>query len=130
MGHHPSLRFKLTVAFAALSSFVVIGISALVGVIASCQVERSSSALLTEVAYQMRDKLDEGMFERFRDIGVAASLNTNLLGPKTAAGWRALVNKLQTTYPAYAWIGFADAQGTVVAATGGMLEGRSVVARP
>jgi two-component sensor histidine kinase len=129
-GYRPSLRLKLIVAFTILSSVVVTGISMLVGAIASRQVERSSSAMLTEVAHQMRDKLDTGMFERFRDIGVAASLTKHLLGPGSADGWRSLVNRLQATYPLYAWIGFTDAQGTVVASTGGLLEGKDVGARP
>lgn len=129
-GYRPSLRLKLIVAFAILSSFVVAGLSILVGTIASKQVERSSKALLTEVAHQMRDKLDTGMFERFRDIGVAASLTRNMLGPNTADGWRVLVNRLQATYPLYAWIGFTDVRGMVVASTGGLLEGKDVSARP
>jgi two-component sensor histidine kinase/PAS domain-containing protein len=110
--------------------FAVAGLSTVVGSLASRQVETSTSALLTEVAHQMRDKLDAGMFERFRDISVAASLNPQLLAPRNATGWRALVDKLQTTYPAYAWIGFADTAGTVTAATGGLLEGKSVESRP
>jgi two-component sensor histidine kinase len=129
-GYRPSLRLKLIVAFAILSSFVVTGLGILAGAVASRQVERSSSALLTEVAHQMRDKLDTGMFERFRDIGVAASLTRHLLGPGNADGWRSLVSRLQATYPLYAWIGFTDVQGMVVAATGGLLEGKDVSARP
>src|SRR5690606_12216270 len=37
---------------------------------------------------------------------------------------------LQQSYPTYAWIGLTDAQGRVVAATRGMLEGADVSARP
>jgi diguanylate cyclase (GGDEF)-like protein len=43
---------------------------------------------------------------------------------------RQTLERLQSSYPDYAWIGYATPDGTVRAATQGMLEGQSVQARP
>lgn len=84
--------------------------------------------LLTTKAAQMRYRLDRAMFERFRDIGNAASIETLRTG--TLEERRALLDRLRDSYRDYGWIGFADARGTVVAATDGLLEGQDVSSRP
>jgi diguanylate cyclase (GGDEF)-like protein len=43
---------------------------------------------------------------------------------------RQALEQLQKTFADFAWIGFARVDGTVVAATGGLLEGKSVNTRP
>ena len=43
---------------------------------------------------------------------------------------RQVLEQLRTSYPDYAWIGYATPDGTVHAATQGMLEGQSVRERP
>ncbi|GGB45467.1 hypothetical protein GCM10011505_28380 [Tistrella bauzanensis] len=83
---------------------------------------------LREVAFQMSDKLDRSMFERWRDIRIMAQ-RPLLRRPETAAQREALM-ALQNTYPDYAWIGITDPQGRVTAATGRLLEGQDVSARP
>ena len=85
-------------------------------------------ALLTTMAAQMRYRLDRAMFERFRDIGNAASIETLRSG--TPEEKRALLDRLRDSYRDYAWIGFADTTGTVVAGTDGLLEGQVVSSRP
>ncbi|WP_176793565.1 diguanylate cyclase domain-containing protein [Rhodospira trueperi] len=45
-------------------------------------------------------------------------------------GVRELLDSLQTSVPSFAWIGRLDADGTVVAATGGILEGVNIAHRP
>ena len=43
---------------------------------------------------------------------------------------RRALEQLQETFSDFAWIGFADVDGKVVASTGGLLQGESVAARP
>src|SRR4029078_345256 len=43
---------------------------------------------------------------------------------------RRALEQLQSTFSDLAWIGFADVDGKVVGATGGLLAGKSVAARP
>jgi hypothetical protein len=71
----------------------------------------------------MADKLDRGMFERYRDIQILASLDSIRQSSYPVAVKRSLLEKLQSTYPDYAWIGLTNQQGVVLASTGKVLEG-------
>lgn len=121
----------LVLALGLLIAVSTMATSLVLGQMARRQAGAEAIARLSEAAAQMRDRLDQGMFERWRDIQVAAALDMPSLPDDALAGRRrALLDRLRTTYPAYAWIGFTDAAGTVVAAAGGLLEGQSVAARP
>lgn len=66
---------------------------------------------------------------REREIMLAAAL----IGQSRlsdAAAIRLLLEKLKGEQSSYAWVGLTDASGTVLAATGALLEGRDVSARP
>lgn len=79
------------------------------------------------LAAHMAATVDVAMFERFRELQLISSLEPlQGLWRSDAATIRATLNKLQASLPAYAWIGLASPDGTVLAATQGMLEGRSV----
>lgn len=96
----------------------------------SIQLEADVGQSFAELAYQMTDKLDRGIFERYHDIQILSTLepirNPNIPIPQK----RELLQKLQSTYPDYAWIGLSDQQGKVVVATGKLLEGENVASRP
>lgn len=86
---------------------------------------------MTEMATAMAVALDAKMFERYREIQ-----NLSGLAPLTPvwqgdpAEARRVLNAMQASLPAYAWLGFATPDGRVQAASQGMLEGASVAARP
>lgn len=86
---------------------------------------------LTQLAEVMASRLDRGMFERYREIGTIAGMDA-LRGVWAANpdALRDLLERMQLSYPDYAWIGYVRKDGTVVAATKGMLEGVSVAQRP
>ncbi len=92
--------------------------------------EASIGHSLAKLAYQMADKLDRGMFERYRDIQILSSLDPVRTAGDPSGTRRALLEKLQATYPDYAWIGLTNAQGRVLASTGALLEGQNVSKRP
>ncbi len=119
----------LALALGALVALSTMGTSLVLGEIAGRRAEAEARRQLADAAGQMRDRLDQGMFERWRDIQVAASLDPLFGDGASPERRRTLLERLQSTYPAYAWIGFTDAGGTVLAATGGLLEGKSVAAR-
>ena len=86
---------------------------------------------LQQVARSLAARLDQDMAERLREIRNMAVLDP--LQPHWLENTRSLRNVLemmQRTLPDYAWIGFADRDGRVRAATGGILEGASVGSRP
>ncbi|WP_375455334.1 ATP-binding protein [uncultured Methylobacterium sp.] len=93
--------------------------------------ERLKSQIGTEmaaVADQVRNVLDRSMYARWRDIRILASVaQTAAPTPDARRVW---LDAMRQTFPAYAWIGFADRDGVVTASTGRVLEGATVQARP
>jgi len=86
---------------------------------------------LTLIARTMAQRLDQTMFDRYREVRNVAELD--FLRPvwtRDPAVIRTTLDQLQSSLDHYAWIGFASPDGTVVAATQGMLEGASVAQRP
>lgn len=94
------------------------------------QVQREINESLTEVAFQMQDKLDRGMFERYRDVQIAASLSEIFQPDAPRETQRRWLENLQKSFPSYSWIGLTDVSGKVLASTKGILEGVDVSARP
>lgn len=87
-------------------------------------------ANLQEVAQQMRDKIELGLDERYRDLAVAASILSADLKAGRMHRVQAMLNELQATYDDYAWIGLASPRGDVMASANGVLAGADVSARP
>ncbi|MGZ5270691.1 MAG: ATP-binding protein [Ramlibacter sp.] len=94
--------------------------------IASDQVRSSIGGNLAELANQTTTRLDRAMFERYREVGLMAQR----LGSLEPAQVRAELEAMQRTYANYAWIGYVEPSGRVQAATGGVLVGADVSARP
>jgi diguanylate cyclase (GGDEF)-like protein len=92
---------------------------------------RDANLELVALARTMSDRLDQNMFERYREIGNLARLEP-LRGvwQDNPARARAILMQLQHGLSDYAWLGLADSNGAVRAATRGMLEGVSVAQRP
>ena len=124
------LRYTLALGFGLFGAALTFALSGVLENFASRQLRTQIDAELASTASQMRDKLDRGMFERFRDIQIAASL-IDVFSPEAPRNaQRAWLETLQATFPDYAWIGFTDASGKVLSATGGLLEGADVSSRP
>ncbi|GGM17003.1 hypothetical protein GCM10010841_26610 [Deinococcus aerophilus] len=124
------LKTLLTVLLAGL--FLIFGSieTALNTRASSLQLQQKVGQSLQQLAYEMTDKLDRGMFERSRDVEILSELEVFRARPASADQQRLLLEKLKSTYPSYAWIGLASVQGTILASTGGLLEGQSVAQRP
>ena len=84
---------------------------------------------LQQLSWQMRDSLNRVIEQATGDAMLLADLPQvrNANSPQEA---RAVLESLQRTFPDYAWIGIADMDGKVQAATGSMLEGANVGQRP
>ena len=110
---------------------LVVTVAATAAYVARQQATARVELAMVSVATNMADRLDARMFERFREIRNIAGLeplqDTWQGGPDSI---RSVLEQMQSTLPEYAWIGFALPDGTVKAATDGMLEGVSVAERP
>ena len=122
------LRSLLATAFALLALALTLVGAVSVQHLASARLRERIGGEVAGLAAQIRTLLDAAMYERWSDMQVLARIAATV--PSDAAGRRAWIEALQQAYPSYAWIGFAQADGTVTASTKSLLEGVSVAARP
>ncbi|UYN99570.1 MAG: GGDEF domain-containing protein [Devosia sp.] len=117
---------------ATLLCLVLVGAMTLVTAqVGSEQARLRAEAGMVSLAHGMSDRLEARMGERYREIANIAAMSP--LAPiweSTPGDIRGLLEQLAESDSDYTWIGFAGADGTVIAATGGMLEGASVAERP
>ncbi|AFZ69277.1 sensor histidine kinase [Deinococcus peraridilitoris] len=124
------LQTHLALTIALITLLLTFLLSAAVGTLAARQVEQDVHNSLKQLAYQLSLTLDRGMHERYRELQVISTLEVIRQPSANPRFQRALLDKLQVTYPAYAWIGLTDPDGRVRVATGALLEGANVSARP
>ncbi|MDE1146746.1 MAG: ATP-binding protein [Azospirillaceae bacterium] len=125
-----SLRLRLALTFGVLVALATLAATLVIGDLAAARVRADIARQMADIAFQTRDKLDRGMFERWRDVQVAASLDSIFKVGTEEARQRRWLDRLKQTFPSYAWIGFADPQGHVVVSADGVLEGADVSERP
>ena len=107
----------------------VLALLALVDQFARDYAKRQATVRLQQVAWQMRDALNHGMRVAVGDITLLSELK-ELRDAGDPADMRRPMENMQRISPNYAWIGMANPDGTVYAATGKLLEGKDVSARP
>jgi diguanylate cyclase (GGDEF)-like protein/PAS domain S-box-containing protein len=131
--HRPDLRVVLPLTLALLSLATGALVTWQLASIATEHSKRSVGEHLAEQALDLSERLELGMFERYREIQALAGitgLSDLRLEASNAERLRRLLASLQATYRHYAWIGFADPRGRVLASTDGLLEGVDVSDRP
>lgn len=86
--------------------------------------------LMAERAQAVATVVSENLRERQREIVLLA--NSELLRdqPLDSPAVNAAIQRLQASYPYYSWIGLTNHQGVVEAASGDLLVGQNVSARP
>lgn len=94
------------------------------------EIQKNIGMDLSELAFQMSDKLDKGMFERYREIQLMAKWPVITDRAASREAKRLVLDGIKKTYQVHAWIGLTNEKGIVVAGTGGLLEGNDVSARP
>lgn len=121
------LRLLLAAAIATLAGTLVILATVGVGETGVRRVRQEVGHSLAVLADQMQDKLDRGLYERFREItNSAALLGAQSRTPNDLRNHKEWLDTLQSTYPEYAWIGLVANDGEVLSATRGLLEGVNV----
>lgn len=126
-----TIRMQVALATAGLAILLVLGATLSAAWLGRGMISTMVRAELAELAGVMATRLDRGMAERYREIGTIARLDVlREVWEKDPVALQRILDRLQESFPDYAWIGFARMDGTVVAATKGMLEGQSVLQRP
>jgi PAS domain S-box-containing protein len=119
----------LALAFVTLSIVLTLAIMAVIERKANEQVASGIGYGLAELALQTTDKLERGMFERYREVSLLARRRD--LGPDMPlAQRRAALDSVKASFGYYGWIGMAGLDGKVQVAAGGLLEGADVTKRP
>ena len=124
-----SLRARAVLLLGGTALVFALGAGALGSRLLRRQLEAQLGPAFETLAFQLADKLDRTLYERQRELQLAASLVPFRTSEAPAADRRKLLESLQLAAPDFAWIGFADTRGRVVAATGGQREGTEVGAR-
>lgn len=129
---HPahSLRAQISLATAAVVMLLSVAIGFYAADLSRSQIEQTEGEAFALRAKNALDVLDRGMFERSREIQNAAILDEirNPLVPMIRK--REVLERLQATFNAYAWIGICDVQGHGMVGTGKYLEGKDLSKRP
>lgn len=123
-------RARIGLAFTLLALLLFGAIGALSAGQARRESQASAAMALQQLADRLAERLDADMAERYREITRLASLQEVIETDLSPARWRTLLERLQESTRTYSWIGLAGPDGVVRAATGGLLEGRSVLERP
>ena len=124
-----SFRARLVYVVGSVGLLMAILLSYLIGTLSIDQVKHDKGVLMQELAAQMSREMDKGIFERRREIQIVASLRLLREDSATLQEKRELLESLQASYQNYAWIGFTDGQGTILAGTQNLLVGKNVKSR-
>jgi PAS domain S-box-containing protein len=119
----------LALAFTLLTIVLTV---LLVGVVEHRNTEQVESSIghgLAELALQTSDKLERGMYERYRETRMMAQ-RRGLRMASPLARRRDTLDEMQDSYGYYSWIGVAGLDGKVQVAAKGLLEGADVSKRP
>jgi diguanylate cyclase (GGDEF)-like protein len=128
---HLTVRVQIAAAVAAMS-VILIGTLATGAALISY---RNTSVLvksnLASIAAAASGRLDRFMAVRQQELDMLSKLRPlEKLWQNDPVELRHALELLQQNYSELAWIGFANVDGTVIAATGGLLQGQSVITRP
>ncbi len=121
-----SLRARAALIFGGLA----LAFTAIVGGAAESYFRRHLTRQLgphfETLAVQLSERLDRGLADRMRALQLAAHLSTLKTPSAAVATRRAALDALLEAMPDSAWIGFADREGRIVAASPQLFEGTSV----
>lgn len=125
-----SLRFRLTAFFGGLVLALTLGGSFLVGHLAAGYMTETSGERLQTIARSIAGTLTSSLEERTREIELLAGSPLIVSSDWNNPAVRQTMDEVTRTYRPYAWLGLADADGKVIVAANGLLEGGDVSARP
>lgn len=121
-----SLPARAALIFGGAAAAFTLVLANVCGTFLRDAVEQRLRGEFETLAFQMSDKLDRTVYQRFHELQLAAGLGPFRSSEVTATERRQLLEALQDAARDFAWIGFADTDGRVRAATRGHLEGAAV----
>lgn len=124
-----SLPARATLLFGGAALTLVLLLAQISGAILQRHLERQLGPSFENLAHQVGDKLERTIYERTRQLQFTAGLAPFRHTASTPLAERqSLLESLHDASPDYAWIGFADATGTILAASQHLFENENVSA--
>lgn len=124
-----SLRARAALTVGAGSMLFATALTWVLGAVYRRTLETQTSAAFETLAFQLVDKLDRTLYERYRTLTLAATL-TPLRDPAAhPTERRRVLDAIKDSAPEFAWVGFADRSGRIVSAADGVFENESTERR-
>jgi diguanylate cyclase (GGDEF)-like protein len=125
-----TVRTQIAAAVAAMSIVLVGTLAAGAALVSYRHTAALTESSLAGIASTTSGRLDRFMATRQQEMKLFAELQPmQQMWQGNPDELRSALEALQHSFD-FAWIGFADVNGNVVASTGGLLQGKSVSARP
>lgn len=124
------LRLWLALSFGALAIALVAVLAWRVERVATDKLQEDIGLRLETRAQALAGRLDRGLFERLNDMRALALMPILDAPAADEDALRDLFDLMQLNYPDYVWLGVAGADGRVLIANRGLLEGADVSQRP
>jgi diguanylate cyclase (GGDEF)-like protein len=128
---HLTVRTQIAAAVATMCIVLVGTLAAGAAFISYRDTAALVNKSLAGIAATTSGRLDRFMAVRQQELNLFSNLQPlQPLWQNNPVELRRALERLQQTFSDFAWIGFADVDGKVVASTGGLLQGASVAQRP
>lgn len=95
----------------------------------STRLSNASGESLVSLSQSISNMLSANLMEREREI-LLLSMRTSLYETQDLSALQHAIDQIKNSYKDYAWIGFANVAGTVIASGSGILKGADVSQRP
>jgi PAS domain S-box-containing protein len=125
-----SVRLTAVLALLAFGLVATVATTLVVTSEAGARLERQIGLNLAKHAALVAGSLDRSVYDRWRDIQTTATLDASRIVSGSDDDRRAVVERLKANQSDLAWVGYANVAGIVQAATGNLLVGQDVSARP
>ena len=125
-----SFRGRLALWFAGLSLLTLLSAGLYVGHLATRQMAVTAGESIHTIAAAVADLLGANLRERQQEIALLSQSPIFTRGDITNPDILLLLEQRKKFQSGFAWLGVADADGKVVQAVNGMLQGQSVAKRP
>ncbi|MCB1777017.1 MAG: hypothetical protein KDI50_06250 [Candidatus Competibacteraceae bacterium] len=125
-----SYRNRLTTIFGGMTCVALFSLTLYIDQKSSSYIAEEYSINLMTLAKGLSDMLGATLTEREREIMLLSQRTQLIEGNLTSAEIRTELERIQQSYPHYAWIGITDTEGVVQSSTLGLLEGQAVAQRP
>ncbi|MFG6465175.1 sensor domain-containing diguanylate cyclase [Roseateles sp. BYS87W] len=124
-----SLRGQLSLVLGGLSLAILALVGGYLGRVATQELYAAQQTAVRGVAQSAAELLATQLRDREREIELLSVAPHLVSGPLDALQVREALDRRAALHDEYAWLGVADADGTVLQSTAGMLVGRSVAQR-